>query len=279
MNRRSFLTQSALSLAAAGIGLAASGPLLAANGQPAPIPAPRRSGSKPTVAFVVYPGLTPLDIIGPANALNTDAFNLEFIWRDRNPVEGEQANVRFMPTTTFREMKHADVICITGTSNPYALLHETEMLDWLNSAGHKADWVTSVCTGSVLLGAAGLLQGYRATTHWGMMDDLALFGAIPVDDRVVIDRNRMSGGGVTAGIDFGLTLRSILLGQESAEMKQLMMQYAPEPPFNSGTPQQARPEVAAAAKQQVLSGVTAQTPDWRQRLADSAERMQHYPER
>lgn len=276
MERRDFIAKSALALIATGVGAGASSSLFASSATgSAPLPTPP-AGDKPTLAFVIYPGMTPLDIIGPATALAGGVFNVEFVWRDLQPVKGEVPHVQFVPTTTFKQLKKVDILCVTGTGNPYALLQETEMLDWMHKVGSEAQWVTSVCTGSILLGAAGLMQGYKATTHWSMIDDLARFGALPQNDRVVIDRNRISGGGVTAGIDFGLTLRARLLGDESAKAAQLLMQYDPHPPFNSGTPQQAGEEMTAALREKVFALVQQRTPDWQQRLQQSVERMSRY---
>ena len=274
MERREFIAKSALSLIAASVGVGAASSVLGEVTDPLPVKMHPKSGSRPTLAFVLYPGMTPLDIVGPANALGGDEFHVEFVWRNLQPVATEQPFVQFRPTTTFSQLRHVDLLCITGTGNPYALLNEFEMLDWLHNVGSKAEWVTSVCTGSILLGAAGLLQGYNATTHWSMIDDLKSYGATPSNDRVVIDRNRMTGGGVTAGIDFGLTLRAKLLGEQSAEYAQLMMQYDPQPPFHSGTPQQAPAAIVKAAREMIVGMVAEETPDWQQRLSASAARMQ-----
>lgn len=282
MERREFIAKSALSLVAASLGAGATGSLFAAppaatlQYRHGPKQATGDKGKRISLAFVIYPGMTPLDIIGPATMLGGENFDIHFVWRDRNPVHGEMAHVQFLPSTTFRELKKVDVLCITGTGNPYALLKEHEMIDWLHEVGGKAEWITSVCTGSILLGAAGLLQGYQATTHWSMIDDLKPFGAIPVNDRVVIDRNRITGGGVTAGIDFGLTLQAELAGKQSAEYAQLITQYDPHPPFHSGTPQQAAPELVKSVKKMVFDMVEARTPDWQQQMKASVARMQRY---
>ena len=130
------------------------------------------------------------------------------------------------------------------------MLEDEALLGFLRTQGQHAAYLTSVCTGSLLLGAAGLLRGYRASTHWMSMDLLALFGAIPVRERVVIDRNRITGGGVTAGIDFGLVVAAKLAGDEVAQRIQLMLEYDPAPPFDAGSPLRATPEVVAAVREQ-----------------------------
>ena len=114
--------------------------------------------------------------------------------------------------------------------------------------GRSARWITSVCTGALVLGAAGLLRGYRATTHWTALDQLALFGAEPAPGRVVIDRNRVTGGGVTAGIDFGLVLAAMIAGEEHAMRAELGLEYAPQPPFGCGTPELAPPDLVASTR-------------------------------
>ena len=137
---------------------------------------------------------------------------------------------------------------------------DSETIGFLADRGSRARYVTSVCSGSLLLGAAGLMRGYKATSHWACRDLLPLFGATPVDARVVVDRNRISGGGVTAGLDFGLVLLAKLLGEDIAKMTQLAMEYDPEPPFHAGTPREAGPEVVKKVREWLgpLDGVMRQ---------------------
>jgi cyclohexyl-isocyanide hydratase len=130
-------------------------------------------------------------------------------------------------------------------------MQDRAFLDFLADRGGRAKYVTSVCSGSMLLGAAGLLRGYKATSHWAFRDLLPLFGAVPVNQRVVIDRNRITGGGVTAGIDFGLTLLSILLGENLAKATELSIEYDPHPPFDAGTPEKAGPQLTQAVLAQI----------------------------
>jgi cyclohexyl-isocyanide hydratase len=131
------------------------------------------------------------------------------------------------------------------------MVNDEEMLDFLRRQAKGAKYVTSVCTGSLVLGAAGLLQGYKATTHWSAMDHLAPFGATPTKTRVCVDRNRVTGGGVTAGIDFALTLVSLLVDRQTAEAIQLRLEYNPAPPFNAGSPDTAPPEILAFMKKKI----------------------------
>jgi cyclohexyl-isocyanide hydratase len=131
------------------------------------------------------------------------------------------------------------------------MVNDEEMLDFLRTQAAGAKYITSVCTGSLVLGAAGLLKGYRAATHWTAMEYLSSFGATPTKVRVCVDRNRVTGGGVTAGIDFALTLVSMLLDRKAAEAIQLRLEYNPAPPFNSGSPETAPPELVAMFKEKI----------------------------
>jgi cyclohexyl-isocyanide hydratase len=154
-----------------------------------------------------------------------------------------------MPTTSFADCPQLDVICVPGGAGTDDMVNDEEMLEFLRRQGKTAKYITSVCTGSLVLGAAGLLQGYRAATHWTAVDLLALFGATPSKTRVCVDRNRITGGGITAGIDFALTLVSIMVDRQTAEMIQLRLEYNPAPPFNSGSPDTAPPEILALMKE------------------------------
>ena len=149
------------------------------------------------------------------------------------------------PTTSFADCPQLDVICVPGGAGTDDMVNDAEMLAFLRQQADGAKYITSVCTGSLVLGAAGLLQGYRAATHWTAMDYLAPFGATPTKTRVCVDRNRITGGGVTAGIDFALTLVSIMVDRQTAEAIQLRLEYNPAPPFNAGSPDTAPPEVLA----------------------------------
>ena len=131
------------------------------------------------------------------------------------------------------------------------MVNDAEMLDFLRQQAEGAKYITSVCTGSLVLGAAGLLKGYRAATHWTAMEFLTAFGAVPTPTRVCVDRNRITGGGVTAGIDFALTLVSIMIDRRTAEAIQLGIEYNPAPPFNSGSPDTAPAEILALAKERI----------------------------
>ena len=198
------------------------------------------------IGFLVFPRVQQLDLTGPHEVFAQIASaTVHLIWRDRNPVLST-SGLAFTPTSTFEDGPALDVLCVPGGAGVNALLEDAEVLGWLRAAASRARYVTSVCTGSLVLGAAGLLAGRRATTHWLATDLLARFGAIPTEGRVVRDGHLITAGGVTAGIDFGLTVVAELLGQAEAERIQLYLEYAPSPPFDAGTPDRATPDLVAA---------------------------------
>lgn len=204
-----------------------------------------------TIAFLLFPQVTQLDLTGPAQVLARlgDA-RLDLVWHSREPVPTD-AGFSILPTATFAELTQADILCVPGGMGTNAVIADATALDWVRAVGEHAMWVTSVCTGSLILGAAGLLRGYRATSHWGQIEQLRLFGAEPVSARTVVDRNRVTGGGVTAGIDFALTLAAMLRGEAHARMVQLSLEYDPQPPFDSGSPERADPALVTAYRRRV----------------------------
>lgn len=197
------------------------------------------------IVFLVYPDVTQLDFTGPAQVLSRlpDA-RVDYVWKTRDPVPTD-SGFAIVPTATLAEISHADILCVPGGMGCAAIMEDAEVIDWLARTGAASQWVTSVCTGSLILAAAGLLTGYRATCHWAWHDYLALFGVEPVRERVVFDRSRVTGGGVTAGIDFGFALMAAIAGEEYAKMVQLGLEYDPAPPFDAGTPEKATPEAVA----------------------------------
>ena len=194
------------------------------------------------IGILLYPNVTQLDATGPAQVLSrVPGAKLHMIWKTRDPVPTD-AGFSIVPNTTFADCPQLDVICVPGGGGQVALMTDPETLDFLRRQAATARYVTSVCTGSLVLGAAGLLQGYRSACHWAWREMLSDFGAVPVAERVVRDRNRISGGCVTAGIDFGLTVAAELAGEEVAKTIQLVLEYDPQPPFDSGSPEKAGPE-------------------------------------
>lgn len=195
------------------------------------------------IGFVLFPDMTQLDFTGPAQVLtrmgNT---SIELVAKSLAPVATD-AGFTLQPTATFATTRVPDILFVPGGFGVVPAMEDSETVEWVRQMGAQAEWVTAVCTGALLLGAAGLLDGYRATTHWASHHNLALFGAIPVHERVVFDRNRVTGGGVTAGIDFGLTLVAAIRGEDHAKFVQLSIEYDPAPPFDAGSPDKVAPEI------------------------------------
>jgi cyclohexyl-isocyanide hydratase len=169
------------------------------------------------------------------------------VWKTKDLVRSD-TGIGIEPTSTFETCpRQLDILFVPGGHGKQQLMNDAEVLTFLADRAAKSKYVTSVCTGSLVLGAAGLLKGYKATSHWAMRDALSAYGAEPVEARVVVDRNRITGGGVTAGIDFGLVLLAKLRGDEATKLTQLAMEYDPEPPFQSGSPKTADPAIVQRA--------------------------------
>jgi cyclohexyl-isocyanide hydratase len=209
------------------------------------------------VAFLLFADLTQLDLTGPAQVLSRlgDA-RIDLVAKTRDPVPTD-AGFDLLPTATFDEVRTANILCVPGGFGTVAMMEDSETLDWVRSVSADATWVTSVCTGSLVLAAAGLLKGYKATSHWASRHQLAWFGAEPVAERIVFDRNRVTGGGVTAGIDFALALTAAIRGEDHAKFVQLSIEYDPHPPFDCGTPD----KVDAATLERYKAMVAARYPD------------------
>jgi cyclohexyl-isocyanide hydratase len=203
------------------------------------------------IGLLVFPKVTQLDFTGPLQVFGSlPGAKIHLIWKRIEPVPSDSVLV-LTPTITFADCPQLDVICVPGGMGTDDLVNDEETLDFLRAQATNAKYITSVCTGSLVLGAAGLLQGFRATTHWSAMQYLPALGALPTKTRVCVDRNRVTGGGVTAGIDFALTLVSLLADRKTAEAIQLRLEYNPAPPFNAGSPDTAPPEVLALMKERM----------------------------
>src|ERR1700724_416020 len=203
------------------------------------------------IGLVLFPRVTQLDFTGPLQVFSSvPGAKVHLIWKRIEPVASDSV-MMLMPTITFADCPQLDVICVPGGFGTDDMVNDEEMLDFLRRQAKGAKYVTSVCTGSLVLGAAGLLRGYRATTHWTALDHLAPFGATPTKTRVCVDRNRITGGGVTAGIDFALTLVSVMVDRETAEMIQLGIEYNPAPPFSAGSPETAPAEIVALFRERI----------------------------
>jgi cyclohexyl-isocyanide hydratase len=205
-------------------------------------------GPKLVIGMLVYPGMFLQDLVGPLTVfeslMNRD---IHLLWKTKDWVADEHSKppalVPVKATTTFAECpEQLDVLFVPGgVPGTFAMMEDAEVLGFLAEKGKTARYVASVCTGSLILGAAGLLRGYKATTYWSLKDVLPELGAIPTEGRVVVDRNRVTGGGVTAGIDFALQLVTLLRSREYAEAVQLYLEYYPEPPFSAKSPDEASP--------------------------------------
>lgn len=220
-----------------------------ANAQTPPLPTSPRPRLQ--IAMLVHPDMTALDLVAPQLVFATlgDA-DTHLVWKDLSPVTTD-SGLKILPSTTFADAPAApDILFVPGgLKGTTALLQDEDTLRFLRERGAAARWVTGVCTGVLLLGAAGLLRGHRATAHWYVRELLPIFDAAPVAQRVVVDRNRVTGGGVTAGIDMALTLSALLRGEAHARLQTLLFEYAPQPPFASGTPELAGQALTATVRE------------------------------
>ena len=192
------------------------------------------------IGFLIYPGVIQLDVMGayqvlafPPNAV------IHLISKTVDSIASNEGLI-ITPTVAIDNCPQLDVICVPGGGmGQVEIMQDREVLDFLRQISKTAKYITSVCTGSLILAKAGLLKGYRATCHWAFRKHLAALGVKVASERIVVDRNRITGAGVTSGIDFGLNLVSLLWGEEMAKMTQLMMEYNPQPPFEAGSPKTA----------------------------------------
>jgi cyclohexyl-isocyanide hydratase len=198
------------------------------------------------IAALIYPNMILLDLAGPMTAFNIMRADINLVAKTVAPIATD-VGIPLMPTTTFAQCPAGvDVLFVPGgLAGTAAAMNDAETVEFARSSGNGARFVTSVCTGSLLLGAAGLLVGYDATSHWYVRDLLPLMGAKLKTDRVVVDRNRITGGGVTAGLDFGLEIARQIRGEETARLIQLLLEYDPKPPLDAGSPEHAGPELTA----------------------------------
>lgn len=200
------------------------------------------------IGLLVFPDIMQLDMTGPHEVFTKlPEAEVLLIWKSSDPVAAA-GGMRILPDVTYENCPPLDLICVPGGAGMNALLNDEETLSFIRKQAETARYVTSVCTGSLVLGAAGLLKGKRAACHWMSRDMLKEFGAVPDASRVVVDGKFISGGGVTAGIDFGLTVVAEIFGDDQAKAIQLGIEYAPQPPFDAGSPETAGPEVEAAAR-------------------------------
>ena len=201
---------------------------------------------KQVIGLVIYPGMTALDIVGPQQVFSSlPNVEIHRLWKTLDAIKTDDG-MMILPDTTFADCPSLDLICIGGGLGQMAVVDDEEVINFLRRQS-QVKLITSVCGGSQFLAKAGLLKGYRAGTHWMMREQLAALGVEVGTARVVVARNRYTGGGVTAGIDFALTVVAALYGQETAKMTQLMMEYDPAPPFDVGSPEKAGSELVNKA--------------------------------
>lgn len=191
------------------------------------------------IGFLLFPDITQLDMTGPYEVFaKLPGAKIHLVWKTLDPVKAG-GGMQILPTITFADCPKLDLICVPGGGGVNALMNDAEVLAFVKRQAEGARYVTSVCTGALVLGAAGLLEGKRAATYWMARDMLPAFGATPVNDRVVIDGNVITGGGVTAGIDFALVVVAHVFGEDQAKAIQLGIEYNPHPPFDAGSPDTA----------------------------------------
>ena len=209
------------------------------------------------IGLLVFPELAQLDLTGPYEVFHRlPGTAVHLVWRDLAPIRA-QGGMQLLPSTTFAECPPLDVVCVPGGFGTRALMTDDVVLAWLRTQATTARFMTAVCTGSLVLGAAGLLAGRRATCHWNYVDLLPRLGATYEAGRVVVDGDRITGGGVTAGIDLALRVAAELAGDQVAQAIQLGLEYNPEPPFASGHPDVADPAITQVVRERLAPAKAA----------------------
>jgi cyclohexyl-isocyanide hydratase len=207
------------------------------------------------IGMLVFPDITATDYVAPADLLvRMPGARLQLVWKHTDPIETE-LGWRFNANASFADCGQLDMLVVPGGPGLGKLLQDRETLDFVAAQGQGAQWVVGICTGPLLLGAAGLLQGYEATCHWASHELLDLVGARRRDERVVVDRNRVTGAGVTSGIDCALRVIALASGDDVAKGIQLFAEYDPQPPFDSGTPHKAPAHIVQAMRARVAGVV------------------------
>jgi transcriptional regulator GlxA family with amidase domain len=204
------------------------------------------------IAYVLYPDFTALDLVGPYEVISRwpDA-DVHFLSRSLEPVRCDRG-LTVIPTDTPETLPDPDLVVVPGSENPLPVMEDDVLVEWLRAAAPNCEWTASVCTGAGLYAAAGLLEGKKTTTHWGFRDNLRAMGVEVVADRVVWQGNHVSGAGVSAGIDMALSLTERVHGRELAESLQLVIEYDPQPPFDTGSPSKADASTLRLALRVVL---------------------------
>jgi putative intracellular protease/amidase len=198
------------------------------------------------IAILLYDRFTTLDAVGPYEVLSRlRGARVTFVAEQRGPVTADSGMLSLVAEAALDEVPHPDIVLVPGGPGDDRQRADGAVHDWLRAADAVSDWTTSVCTGSLILGAAGLLAGRRATSHWLALSQLADYGAEPVSRRVVIDGKYITAAGVSAGIDMGLELAGRIGGRATAESIQLLLEYDPQPPYSAGSPRSAPPDLVA----------------------------------
>jgi transcriptional regulator GlxA family with amidase domain len=201
------------------------------------------------IALLIYDGLAPLDAVGPYEVMrNVPGWNVRTVAKEKGEVRDERGSLGLLADWALGEFTDPDLVLVPGGAGNRPLLQDEELLEWLREVDRTTKWTTSVCTGSLLLGAAGLLQGKRATTNWVVLEALREFGAEPVGGRFVEDGKVITAAGVTAGIDMALHLVACEVGAEVAQAVQLGIEYDPDPPFDTGSPEKAPAEIVEVVR-------------------------------
>ena len=202
------------------------------------------------IAFLIFDKLTALDAIGPYEVLSRlPEAELHFVAKAAGPKRTDTGRLGISADLSLDEITDPDIVLVPGGEGNRPLLEDDEVLDWLRAAHEQTKWTTSVCTGSLVLGAAGILEGKRATSHWAFRDELGQYGAEPVAERYVVDGKVVTAAGVSAGLDMALHLTALEHGEDLARAIQLGIEYDPAPPFDSGSPEKADPELVELIRQ------------------------------
>lgn len=207
------------------------------------------------IAILIYDKLAALDAVGPYEVMrNVPGWDVRFVAKEKGDTRTEDGSLGLVADYSLGDVSAPDLVLVPGGKGSRPLMHDEELLRWLRDVDRTTKWTTSVCTGSLLLGAAGLLEGKRATGNWLVLDALRQFGADPVGGRWVEDGKIVTAAGVTAGIDMALHLVALEAGPEVAQAVQLGIEYDPDPPFDSGSPEKAPPEIVELVRSVAAAG-------------------------
>ncbi len=213
------------------------------------------------IVFLFYNGMTALDAVGPLEVLSRLPGAKVYQVAKKPGLILTGSGLSLNAEYAIADISHADVLLVPGAGNATTLREEPEILNWIRAIHSTTTWTTSVCTGSLILGAAGLLSGLKATTHWAVFDRLSSWGAEPTHARVVEDGKVMTAAGVSAGIDMALSLAAKIAGSQIAQSIELSIEYDPEPPFDAGSPEKANPAIREALRKNMLARFEKPTTD------------------